>query len=443
MVDEPVPIEGIVEGDPEVLATMCAAGGSAIVAYCAAVGAQTGVAETAVAALATFRRGVVDNAHEEPSELEQLLLSATAQAARRMAGIKPSQARLKAGKAALEGAVTEPLPPGFAPRIIRALVDAAPVTALGGDATAVRRAAEEHYIRTFDDRHAQAVPPPAPPPPTPPPAAAPGAWLPPDLLDDRAASSAPALAPDAAWGAPADASPTPAAAAAAAGFEAAPAPPPEDPAAAVAAAPPSPPPGAPPELPGADWRGGPARIWSRLRQRRRSSHGTSSAAGRGRNVLIAGVVGLAVGGGIAAMATPQKTVRPDPVLVRPLDTPFAVDGAVFNVARTGTALWALKIRRRPLQPGHAWLALAAQTRNISRANFHPRGLGYRLRTASGVVIGPDTALVAGEISAVGGRLPVGKRTSVHLGFQVRSAQQGLTLEFDPSPRGPTVRVPLN
>ena len=37
--DDPVPIEGIIEGEPEALAAVCAAGGSAVIAYCSAVGA--------------------------------------------------------------------------------------------------------------------------------------------------------------------------------------------------------------------------------------------------------------------------------------------------------------------------------------------------------------------------------------------------------------------
>jgi hypothetical protein len=421
-VDEPVPIEGIVEGDPEALAAMCAAGGSAVVAFCAAVGAEAHVAETVVTALASFRRGVVDNAHQEPSQLENLLLSATAQAARRMGGVTPTQAQLEAGQAALDGAVTGPLPPGFAPRIIRALVDAAPVTALGGDTAAVRRAAEQHYIRTFDSRPAPVVqPPPFAPRPAP---AAPAAWLPPELLDEGPAS-VPAPAAHAGWVTPADAPHV--------GPEGAQAQVPDDPAPAAFQ----------PAPPGADWRGGPARIWARMRARRRPSHGTRAYGSGAGKALVAGIFGLAVGAGVAALAMPEKKVQPAPILVRPLDTPFTVDGAVFNVARTGTALWALQIRRQPPRAGRTWLTLAAQTRNVSRPNFHPRGLGYRLRTASGVAIGPDTALVAGEIPAVGGRLPVGKRTSVHLGFQIPSAQQGLTLEFDPGPRGPTIRVPLN
>jgi hypothetical protein len=174
----------------------------------------------------------------------------------------------------------------------------------------------------------------------------------------------------------------------------------------------------------------------------RPAGGTAPGA-RAAPLLLAGLVGLAAGAGAAILAIPDKTVERNAVIVRPVDVPFKVGGAVFNVARTRDAPWALEMRRRPLRPGRTWLTLAAQTRNVRRANFHPRGLGYRLRTPAGIVIGPDTALVAGEIPAVGGRLPIGKRTSVHLGFQVPSGQRDLTLEFDPSPRGRRIHVPLN
>jgi hypothetical protein len=179
-----------------------------------------------------------------------------------------------------------------------------------------------------------------------------------------------------------------------------------------------------------------------FRRRPKPRGGGGSITAR-RNVPIAAIVGLALGAGIAALALPEKEVKPETVIVRPLDTPFTVDGAVFNVARTNQALWALQIRRRPLRDGRTWLTLAAQTRNINRATLLPRSLGYRLRTPSGIVIGPDTAQVPANVTAAGGRLPPGERSSVHLGFQVPTAQRGLTLEFDPSPQGPLVRVPLN
>ena len=184
-----------------------------------------------------------------------------------------------------------------------------------------------------------------------------------------------------------------------------------------------------------------------LRRRPRASKPRAAArhggAPRGRNLLVGGIAGLALGAGIAALAVPEDEGPQSTILVRPLDTPFTVDGAVFNVARTRQALWALEIRRQPPRPGRSWVTLAAQTRNIDREDFLPRALGFRLRTATGIVIGPETAQVPSDVRAARGRQGIGKRSSVHLGFQVPSAQRGLTLEFDPGPRSPRIRVPLD
>ena len=433
--DDPVPIEGIIEGEPESLAAVCAAGGSAVLAYCAAVGADAYVAETVVAALSTFRRAVVENADQSPAQLEKLLVSSTADAARHVAGLDPSPVQQAAAVVALESAVTAPLAPGLAPRIIRALVEAAPVTALGGDPAAVRRATEQHYIRMFDGQGVatSAAPSPAsdraatPPPPAPRPATAAGeaAWVPPELASlDAEALNARAVTRPAQWSTP-DEAPAPTAA-------------PEH-----APLPPPPPDGTPLQAPAPKAlvikRGG---HWP-FKRRPGKPHGGGGAITAKRNVVIAAVAGLAFGAGIAALALPEKKVEPETTLVRPLDTPFTVDGVVFNVARTNQAPWALAIRRRPLREGRTWVTLAAQTRNINRRTYLPRSLGYRLRTPSGLVIGPDTAQVPSNITAAGGRLPVGERSSVHLGFQIPSAQRGLTMEFEASPRGPRVRVPLN
>lgn len=429
--DEPVPIEGIVEGEPESLAAVCAAGGSAVLAYCSAVGAWADLADTVVTALATFRRGVVEHADQDPSQLEELLLACTADAARRLAGVDPTPVQQAAAEVALESAVTSPLAPGLASRIIRALVEAAPVTALDGDPAAVRRAAEQHYARVFDGPQARAAPPaPAPAPTAPAAAAGQSSWVPSEVADvDVEAVNARAVRPRAERR---SAAPGPPAVA------------PEDLHAPLL----PPPPNAPlaPPAPGAlvIKRGG---HWP-FRRSRKPGGGGRGRGGRGanatRNALIAGMAGLALGAGVAFLATAEKEVARDAVLVRALDTPFTVQGAVFNIARTNQAGWAVAIRRRPLRPGRTWLTLAAQTRNIDRANFLPRSLDYRVRTATGIVIGPDTAQISADVAAARGRQAPGERASVHLGFQIPSGQPGLTLEFDPVPRrGPRIRVPLS
>lgn len=407
--DDPVAIEGIVEGEPQSLAVVCAAGGSAILAYCSAVGAQDRVAETVVTALATFRRGVVEHADQDPSQLEELLLSCTAAAARRVAGVDPPPVQQAAAQVALETAVTEPLAPGLAARVIRALVEAAPVSALEGDAAAVRQATHQHYARMFDGHEPAAASPPA---------ATEGGWVPSEVADlDAEAANARAVIPRGQRRS--------------APQEAARAEP-------EVVAPPlvAPPPGALVIKRGGHWP-------FRWRPRPSSAGGFRGTANGTRNAVLAAVVGLALGAGIVAVALPEEEVPRESVLVRAVDQPFTVDGAVFNIARTNQAEWARAIRRQPLRPGRTWLTLAAQTRNIDRPNFLPRSLGYRLRTRAGIIIGPDAAQVPAEITLANGRLPAGERSSVHLGFQIPTGQRGLTLEFDPSRGGPLIRVPLN
>jgi hypothetical protein len=426
MVDDPIPIEGIIEGDPESLAVVCAAGGSAVIAYCAVVGADAYLAETVVAALADFRRDVVGNVDQEPSRLEALLVSATADAARRVAGVGPSPMQQTAAQTALEAAVTAPLPPGLAPRIIRALVEAAPVTVLGGDSAAVRREAEQRYIRMFTPQAtvaaaapaATAAPAPAAAaaPAAPPPPVAEGSWIPPELVGAEAAGAR-VPTPTVRWSMPVT-----------------------QPTEAQPGAQPPVPPAPPPPKPGAlvIKRGG---HWP-FRRTRKPSHGSPN--GRGKNALVAGAVVLAVAAGIfAATSRPRASDQQGGILVRPIDIPFTVDGAVFDIARAQTSQWVVAIRRRAPRQGYTWLTLAAKTRNLSRPNFYPRALGYRLRARAGIVIGPTSADVPADIVAAKGRLPVGRRSSVHLAFQVPRTQDDLTLEFDPSPRAPRIRVPLN
>jgi hypothetical protein len=76
-------------------------------------------------------------------------------------------------------------------------------------------------------------------------------------------------------------------------------------------------------------------------------------------------------------------------------------------------------------------------------DLRPLGLGYRIVTPAGLVIGPDflearTATIDGK-----GRLAKGALTSVHLGFQVPQLSHDLTLAFDAGGiRQPAVRVLL-
>jgi len=159
-------------------------------------------------------------------------------------------------------------------------------------------------------------------------------------------------------------------------------------------------------------------------------------------IAAVAVVAAAVVVAVLALGSGPPKVRPGAILVRPLDTPFTTAGAVFDIDRVRTVRWAVDLRQRPARPGRKWITVAAATRNVNRANFHPRALGYRVRTASGIVIGPESAKVPALSFATDGRLGKGQRASVHLGFQVPEKQVDFSLEFDPGPGSPRIRVPL-
>ena len=171
---------------------------------------------------------------------------------------------------------------------------------------------------------------------------------------------------------------------------------------------------------------------------------SDGAAPRNRRVLLLGAAVLVLAA-LAAFALTRSGSdgTAGAILERPIDTPFVAADAAFEIVRPSTARWAVAVRERELRPGYRWITLAAHTRNVDRANFRPRTLGYRLRTGDGLVIGPEVATIPGSLIDAGGVLKVGGRTSVHLGFQVPNENFDLSLEFDPGRGGPRIRVPLN
>lgn len=177
------------------------------------------------------------------------------------------------------------------------------------------------------------------------------------------------------------------------------------------------------------------------RRRPRKPRPTAHRDGRRRGLLL--LLGLAV-----AVIAVLIVTRPEPggqegaIRTQAVDVPFTERGAVFDITRTATALWARQMRRSPPRAGRTWITIAARSRNVSREDFHPRSLGYRVRTGTGIIVGPEFARIPPELDARG-RLPIGERSSVHLGFQVPTGRRDLTLEFDPGPDSPRIRVPLN
>lgn len=129
---------------------------------------------------------------------------------------------------------------------------------------------------------------------------------------------------------------------------------------------------------------------------------------------------------------------------RQLMTPFTVGGARFEVQPANDARWAVKMRRdRGDRVGKRWVSVQIPVRNVSRVDLRPRGLGYRIITPSGFVIGPEVVEVLPGSLDSEGRLATGKLSSVHLGFRVPKASKDLTLGFEAGGvRKPSVRILL-
>jgi len=112
--------------------------------------------------------------------------------------------------------------------------------------------------------------------------------------------------------------------------------------------------------------------------------------------------------------------------------PLSASGVRFAIAPIKHASWARQIRVRPPRFGHHWVTIALRMRNLSRPYLVLGGLGYRLHTQAGVVVGPRVIdLSARSQRPPSGRLVIGARRSVHLGFEVPSRSGRLTFAFDP------------
>lgn len=170
------------------------------------------------------------------------------------------------------------------------------------------------------------------------------------------------------------------------------------------------------------------------RPRRPSPGPRRPGAGRRYAWLVAVVAAIAVVGGVIVVAGGPKKEKADsspPAAYRQLTTPFTVNGARFEVQPANDARWAVKMRsERAERVGKRWVSVQIPVRNLSRVDLRPRGLGYRLLTPSGLVVGPEVVEVLSGSLDSEGRLAKGKLSSVHLGFRVPESAKDLTLAFD-------------
>jgi|GEM_PF-2625171 len=441
-------------GNPQALAALVAVGGWPVVTYCDRVGAGVDVANAVVLAFVTFRRRVIEAGDESAADFERILLESVRGAVDELSGGADAGDAAHAADEAFARATPRPLSPRLATQILHALVEAAPVR---GDPAEVRAVAERSYADAYGA--AQTVPP----------VAGEEGLVPASPLLLRAAAGRAPVSPGAPDPAPARAP----------GRRAVRAP-----------RPPPAPTGTPrlaagpllarlralPSAGRAGARAGP--VLARLRARSPAGGAGPFAgpllarlralppAGRagafaGALVLVVLMVALLseddspvpVGG--TATAPPQTatgtgtlpvaaTATQGQVLPGALRKPLTASGMRFEVALIANASWARKIRADDPRRGSRWVTIAVRSRNLSRRNLLLRTLGYRLRTGGGVIIGPRRLDIAdGPTQGREGRLLIGSRASVHLGFEVPVKVVRPSFAFEPGGlEGPTVLVSL-
>jgi hypothetical protein len=358
------------DGDPQALAALLAVGGWAVVSYCERASAGDDVAGAVLLTFVTFRRRAIEAGDEAAAELERILLQSARDAVDEVRGDAPAPDESRAAQDAFVRASPRPLSARLATEALRALVDAAPVS---GEPSAVYEAAERSYAEAYEA----------------------GEAAPMVTGEERLWPASPLLAQ------------------AANGHDAVEAPPPVAPAARPSA---------------------PARL-------RRLAPVSVAAGAAALLVLLVILVVLLTGKDEAPRST-AAAPRVATVVVPPASArqvirgaprkPLTAAGVRFAIAPIKHASWARQMRARPPRFRHHWVTIALRVRNLSRPYLVLGGLGYRLQTQAGVVIGPRVIdLSARSQRPPSGRLVMGARRSVHLGFEVPAGAGKLTFAFDP------------
>lgn len=392
------------DGDPQALAALVAVAGWPVLAYCERAGAGERAARAVVLACVTFRRRVAEAGDDPEPDLERILLDSARDAVDELRGDVPAAQDARAAADALARATPRPLSPRLATQLLHALVDAAPVAGKRDD---VRRAAERSYAEAYAA---------AAPAPDAPGEEDLGPASPLLLRAARARAQAPELDAEAPSPARPQAQPEP-------GREAQPSRRREAaraPIARLRALPPL-------QRAGA-FAAALVLLW--LVVAVLPDADDDGAAPRTVTVARTATV-TAPATATATATTPAPPSRPRVVRATP-GRPFSASGARFEVVLTAGASWARRIRAAAPRRGTRWVTLAVRTRNVRRRVLVPRALGYRLRSATGAVIGPSVIDVAeGSPAARAGRLSRGAQTSVQLGFEVAFEVRTLSFAFEP------------
>jgi hypothetical protein len=370
------------DGDPQALAALLAVGGWAVVSYCERASAGDDVAGAVLLTFVTFRRRAIEAGDEAAAEFERILLQSARDAVDEVRGDAPAPDESRAAQDAFVRASPRPLSARLATEALRALVDAAPVS---GEPTAVYEAAERSYAEAYEAAEAAPM----------------------VTGEERLWPASPLLAQ------------------AANGHETAEAPPPVAPAPRQSAP-------------------------DRLRRVSLVSIAAGSAALLFLLVVLVVLLtgkdeaprGTAAAPGVATVVVPPASARQ--VVRGTPRQPMTATGVRFAIAPIKHASWARQIRARPPRFRHHWVTIAVRVRNLSRPYLVLGGLGYRLQTQAGLVVGPRVVdLTATSQRPRTGRLAMGARRSVHLGFEVPAGSGKLTFTFDPGGLNePKVLVPL-
>ncbi len=173
-------------------------------------------------------------------------------------------------------------------------------------------------------------------------------------------------------------------------------------------------------------------------------------AAAGAAVLIVFVLALlsSRGDDRAALApeptAPRATTEAGQVVRGAPRAAIAASGTTVEVVAIRNASWAKEIRATKPSDGTRWVTVSVRVKNLTRRELVLRGLAYRILTRRSLVVGPTVADVADPDKKLrDGRVPVGARASMHLGFEVPQDAKDLMFALEPGGlQEPTVLVAL-
>ena len=143
-----------------------------------------------------------------------------------------------------------------------------------------------------------------------------------------------------------------------------------------------------------------------------------------------------------ATAPITETKSDPPVLMRRARSPFILTGVRFDVVVNAQEAWTAFARFVSPGFGKQWELVTVESRNLTRKDFDPRRLNYRLVGAGDVNYFPNLAYGTAHRSGRAHPLAAGAQTRIDLAFAVPASATRLQLAFDPTGRPERVLVSL-